>query len=377
MPVIRRPSLVAALRRILLPVLGAALLTGAFGATPASADDSEVTWGVRAVADSQSTERQNYAYDVDPGEELEDAIVITNHGTGTLALDLYAADGFTTSSGQLDALPRAETSVALGTWITPSTDQVEIPAGGSVEVAFTVAVPADATPGDYAGAILTSLVHAQTDSGVDVDRRLGIRVHLRVSGELNPALTVDQPQIAYTGSLVPFDTGHAEVTYTVHNTGNTRLSAGQQVVVAGVFGLGRIELHPQDVPELLPGESWTVTVPTDGVFPLLRLTAAVTLSPLSPDGLDSGTDLAAVHAHAWTWAVPWSQLALLLLVAGGTVLIVRTTRRRRAHREQVLVEAAVAQALRDRAAAAPESPSAGLPTGPTQAVEPESAAPRT
>lgn len=348
MPATRLPSTPAALRRALLLLLGVALALGALAAPASAAEDDQVTWGVRAVPGPGSTERQNYSYELVPGEQVEDAIVITNHGTEPLTLDLYAADGFTSASGQLDALPRAESSVALGTWVTPTTDQVEVPAAGSVEIAFTVTVPTDATPGDYAGAILTSLVHASAESGVDVDRRLGIRIHLRVAGELDPSLTVEDAHLTYAGTLDPTSTGQAEVTYTVRNDGNTRLAAAQQVVVAGPFGLGSIELHPDDLPELLPGESWTVSVPVDGVVPLLRLTARITLTPQQPDDLDTGTGLTTVQTTTSTWAVPWTWIALLLLLTGGTALLVRTARSRRARRERALVEAAVAQALREQ-----------------------------
>ncbi len=52
---------------------------------------------------------------------------------------------------------------------------VSVPAGQTVEVPFTVDVPADADTGDYAGGVVTSLTVADQSANVNVDRRLGIR----------------------------------------------------------------------------------------------------------------------------------------------------------------------------------------------------------
>ena len=72
-----------------------------------------------------------------------------------------------------------------------------------------------------------------------MERRLGIRIRLRVGGALAPALTIDSLHVGYHGSWNPFSKGDATVTYTIHNTGNAIQSAQQAVSVAGPFGLLR------------------------------------------------------------------------------------------------------------------------------------------
>lgn len=59
------------------------------------------------------------------------------------------------------------------------------------------------------------------------------------------------------------------------------------------------------------------------------------------------TRLKPVEATTHAWAVPWSVLALLVVLAVIVVLAVRA-RRRRAGQEDARVQAAIAEALRER-----------------------------
>lgn len=334
MPTITLPP-VSALARItaaLTAVLLLAATAAAVGSAPAAlaAGDSDVTWGVRTAADHSGADRQNFGYRIRPGDSIEDALVVSNHSARPITLDVYAADGFTTASGQLDVAKRDAEPTAVGAWTAVRDGTVTIEPAASVEVPFTLAVPRDATPGDYAGGILTSLPSAAQEGGVSVDRRLGIRIHVRVDGTLTPAVAVEQLRVEYTGTFDPFGAGAATVSYTVHNTGNVRLSAGQTVVVSGPLGLFAVDAGPiAAVPELLPGESWTVSVPVRGVVPAFWLTATATLAPKLPAvaGATPGVQGAAVTAG--TWAAPWALLVLLLLVAGAVAAALAVGRRRR------------------------------------------------
>jgi len=354
---IARPrSLRAALARFGLAALVASatvLPAGAAGAatTPAPSSDADVTWGVRTATNAQGSARDNFAYVIGPGGTVGDAIVVTNHDDQPLDLDLYAADGFTTQSGQLDVLTRGEESSEVGVWTGVGQEHVQIAAGESAEIPFTITVPENATPGDYAGGIITSLAQPAQENGITVDRRLGIRVQLRVDGALQPGLVVEGLTVGYASSLNPFAGGTATVDYTVRNTGNVRLSGQQSVALYGPFGLLRSDIEGvDDVPEILPGESWTVSATAENVFPLAWLGTDVTIDPAFPAGLESGPDLAMFVTSSGTVAVPWSLVALVLLVGAAVVVLVvlrRRARRRRKQSEDARVQAAVAAALED------------------------------
>ncbi|MFI2752381.1 WxL protein peptidoglycan domain-containing protein [Cellulomonas sp. P22] len=346
------------LTTLLVLLAAAAAVVGAAG--PAAAED--VTWTVRTASNGFGSDRTGFTYGVDPGASVTDALVVANHGTAPLELAVYAADGYTTASGQLDLLTPDLASTGVGAWIATGTDAVTVEPGATVELPFTLTVPDDAIPGDYAGGVLTSLVQADEPQGITVDRRLGIRVDVRVGGELAPSLAVEDVRVAYSGTVNPAGAGDASVTYTLHNTGNSLVSALTQVTVSGPFGLLQVDAGDIEAPpQLLPGERWTVTVPVAGVWPAVRLGADVAATPTVTDASGSTSALAPVVGTASTWAVPWTLLVVVLLVVAAAVLVprlVRSRRRARAAADEQRVQERVDAALREREASGSPAPAA-------------------
>lgn len=349
-PILRRTTTVAALfRTALLTLLAALVVTGPL-TVPAEAAGGDVTWTVRTAPNGYGSDRSSFAYSVNPGGWIDDAMVVANRGKDPLTLSVYAADGYTTETGQLDLLTRDKKSVGVGAWLHADRTSVKVAPGRTVRIPFSVTVPDNATPGDYVGGLLTSLKQPDAAAGINVDRRLGIRVKLRVSGALRPRLAVEDLSVDYRGTANPFATGEATLTYTVHNTGNTVLSARQKASLSGPFGWLKAKAGAvAATPDLLPGERWKVTVPLHGVAPAVRLTAAVTVTPLLTDASGSVSPLAPVRATAGGWAVPWTLLVVIVVLAAvGTawLLLARRARARRAERENARVEQAVKEALR-------------------------------
>ncbi|MGX1549300.1 COG1470 family protein [Streptomyces adustus] len=349
-PVNRRKATVSALVRALTLALLIAYAISGVGVAPARAADGDVTWTVRTAANGYGDDRSSYSYHVNPGGQVKDAMVVVNRSRTPLRLALYAADGYTTDTGQLDLLTKDKKSVGIGAWVHADRSSVVIKPGKTAQIPFTVAVPANATPGDHVGGILTSLKQADDAAGINVDRRLGIRVKLRVSGALEPKLAIENLHVDYSGSANPIAKGDATVTYTVHNTGNATLSARQTVSVTGPFGWPRTNADDSTaLPELLPGERWKVTLPVHGVAPAVHLAATATLTPLLTDAAGSTTSLDPVKATAHGWAVPWTLLVLLVMLTAavvGGLLLARRARARRTQREDARVASAVEQALR-------------------------------
>ena len=337
----------------------AALLAAAVSlpaATPALADGGDVTWTVRTASNSFGTDRSSYNYSANPGGTIRDGLVVANRGKTKLTLGVYTADGYTTGTGRLDLRGQADRQTGIGAWVRGGAATIAVLPGKTVEVPFVVTVPANATPGDYVGGIVTTLTQPDDAAGINVERRLGIRIKLRVSGELKPALSVENLSVDYHGTANPFGSGHATVSYTIHNTGNATLSATQGVSIEGPFGW----LHADAAkvaapPELLPGESWRVTVPVKSVRPAFDLAVTATLTPLLTDASGSTTSLKPVTTTMHAFAVPWLLLVLFLVVIAVIVAVVAISRRgrsRRKDREDARVKEAVEQALREKEAQA-------------------------
>jgi len=339
------------LRTLVSFLAGLALLLGTpVAATAAAAPSAEttVTWSVKPADTAQGRDRPNYAYDLLPGGTVGDALYVANRSSQPITLRVYAADGFLTEDGALDILAGGVESTDLGSWVSIDSSELTLDSGASAEVPFTVVVPADAAPGDYAAGIVASML-VTADNGTVTERRLGSRVHLRVQGDLAPALAVGDVVVDYHGTANPAETGSATVSYTLTNTGNTRLDPDVEVALGGPFGWAGVTAA-DDAPELLPGSSLQRTVEVAGVVPLVLLSAEVTatsqvvsrtLAGAEPSTLDPLVSQAA----AATAAVPWTALAILaaiaLLVAWR---IVAARRRKAAHAREIAAAVAAARA---------------------------------
>lgn len=302
-------------------MLGTSLLGGASVASPALAAEglaaeADASWAVETVDGAFGSGRQNYRYAVEPGDRLEDALVVANNGSAQVDLALYAADAFTTDAGQLDLRTREQAPTGVGAWLGMDVTAISLDPGESAEIPFTLAVPDDAAPGDHMGGIVTTT--ASTSTGTEPERRAAIRVQLRVGDTFLPGMSVENLSVDHSGD--PLGTGLATVTFTLRNTGDTILAAEQSITVAGPFDAFRVAAEPVDAsPALLPEESWTVTVPVRDVPPTGLLTATVAVTPLYTDAAGSTGPLAVVEHTANGWAIPWLPL---LLVLGICALVV-------------------------------------------------------
>ncbi|WP_433435330.1 WxL protein peptidoglycan domain-containing protein [Nonomuraea sp. CA-141351] len=324
----RTTTAVRTLTQATVVVLLAALGFLGLGAGPAAAD-GDVPWTVGTASNDFGSDRQNYSYTLNPGGRLKDGLVVVNRGATPLHLAVYAADAFTAEGGKLDLVTKDAKSAEVGAWVHTDRPDVTVRPGESVEVPFTVTLPDDAAPGEYMGGIVTLL----TD-GVNADRRLGIRIRLRVGGELKPGLAVEDLHVRYSGTPNPFGKGDATVTYTIHNTGNAILTARQAVSITGPFGhVGVRAGQIDDSPQLLPGDTWKVSVPVHEVVPALRLTGTVAVVPLLTDASNSVAPLAVVETTTHAWTAPWALLLFVVVLCGLVVAVFRRRRRQSKLRE--------------------------------------------
>ncbi|WFE30277.1 DUF916 domain-containing protein [Solwaraspora sp. WMMD791] len=320
--------------------------------TPVAAQS--LTWGVAPSSPDGPNGRPAFEYKLDPGATLTDYVAITNHSDQPITLDVYASDAFTTDQGGFDLLPATGEPVDVGSWVTFESRTFTVPSTSRLDVPFTIAVPDDATPGDHPGGIVASLAATGTDAEgnqVAVDHRVGSRIYLRVTGELQPGLDVVDLSTTYDGTWDPFGGGSVTTTFTVRNTGNVRLGGRPQLAVTGPFGLFGREATGDPLPEILPGDSFRTTVRVDGVPPTFRLGARLTLAPVA--ATDEVLDPAppTVTREAGLWAVPWPHLMILLVIGLAGWLAVARRRRVRRRRTDQLEQAVAAAREQGRAEA--------------------------
>lgn len=306
--------------------LCAATLAAVLGllAVPAAAqaDDAPsdaVSWSVSPADETGEDGRVSIQHELDPGESVEEHIVVRNLGAGDVVFSLSAADGFYTEAGRFDMLPSDQESTDSGSWITIP-DDVEVPAGGSAVVAFTITVPDNAEPGDHAAGVAASVMSVKTDdsgaTGVGVESRVGVKVITRVAGEIVPAFAVQNLHADYRLNPNPFEPGALTVTFDVENTGNARMDAAGTLDLAGQkIAFPAEGEHPQ---VLLPGESRSFTLHLSEVWPLLLLGGDLTVAPVAASLDGEALAVEAATTPLTVWAMPWPQL---LLLAGVALLV--------------------------------------------------------
>ncbi|MFB8387800.1 hypothetical protein ACFC3F_11750 [Microbacterium sp. NPDC055910] len=307
----------------LAAVVAVGLLAGsaaAVSAAPASSD-AALAWGIAPASAVGADGRVSIRATLDPGAVATEHVELSNLSDAPLTFALAGADGTITPEGDFDVLADGATSTRAGLWIDVPAE-VTVPPRSNTVVPVSITVPADALPGDHpAGIVATPARDLATAEGVTFVARTGVRLHLRVAGELAPALTPRVTALDYEPSWNPLAPGQLRITWEVANTGNVRLGGEPTLSVSGLGGLvSQVEGERlEQFRELLP-DGLRAGVTTVDAWPLFALAAdtVVTPSVVGDDLVE--TVLPTGIASATVIAVPWVHLAIL--VAAGLVVAV-------------------------------------------------------
>ncbi|MFY1634981.1 WxL protein peptidoglycan domain-containing protein [Solwaraspora sp. WMMB335] len=337
-----------------LSAVAAALLAAVLpvaAATPAAAQPAgTVTWAVQPSDADGPDSRVSFRYELEPGDSVTDHVTVTNLSDHEVSFRLYASDGITTSAGLFDLLPASERPRDAGSWIELARSTIDLAPDQRRTVAFTLRVPADATPGDHPAGIVAAVTGAGTDE-LNVERRVGARVHLRVAGDLTPALVPSDPDADFVGGWSSDGKGTMHISYDVVNAGNVRLQGSTTVELRAPFGIWSRTFDLGQVPELLPGATFRVELTVEEVPALVMLTTTAQVVPRTVGADEVPVPLPDGQARERTWAMPWFwTLALLVIVAAVTAGALTRGRRRRR------MAAALAQARADGRREAENSP---------------------
>jgi len=173
-----------------------------------------------------------------------------------------------------------------------------------------------------------------TGGQVELDRRVAIRLYARVSGDLQPSLTVTSLSATHTGDWWNPTSGAVRVRYTVHNPGNVALAANVEGGVNTWFGINLVTQTSSAIKEILPGNSASYEFELSGVGQWVYLDAFLHVVPFV-DSSDVASYVSAAPTSRDTvlFAPPWSLLILLAIAALVVVLIMR---RRRAENQRAV-----------------------------------------
>ncbi|QIT44451.1 DUF916 domain-containing protein [Streptomyces antibioticus] len=296
---------------LLLPLL--LLLLPLLCAAPARAADNG-SWSVYPASSAVST-RPYFYVSADPGQTIEDEVVVANKTDAPLTFRLYAADAYNTArDGGFAVRSEGERMRGVGAWARPAKDRVTVPGRRTVTVPVTIEVPEDAEPGDHPGAIVALDERIDPGDGavaLGVRRAVGARVYLQVGGPTLPALAVEDVRVSHRQPLVPgLGDSTATVSYTLHNTGNVTLDPQVELRARGLFGRTLLTRDLTEIPsELLPGQRVRLTERWRDAPQLDH--ADVTLTATARDTRESAT--------VSFLAVPWLVAGVLVVGVGAGV----------------------------------------------------------
>jgi hypothetical protein len=331
---------------------------------PSESSANATTWAIQPSTEEGPDGRVSLRHAIEGGGEVSDVVAVTNFSDRAATFAVYASDGVVTADGSFDVLPADQEAVDAGTWITISPVDgstpregggvvLEVPAGATVTLPVQIRVPDNATPGDHPAGIVAELVRADA-GGVQLSSRVGLRVHLRVAGDVVAALVPEGVTVTYTPSWNPFAQGTVTVEFAVANAGNVRLGAETVASIAGPLGVAPEEVVVEQR-EVLPGQAAVVTAEIP-VAPFFYAWGEISTTPVVVGEDDVATVLSGGTTSFTVWTVPWSQLVLLAALVGA-FLLVRALRRRNAARVQARIDAAVAAATAGRAGTPPATAS--------------------
>ncbi len=353
-----------------LPTTAAALSTGSLStAAEETPPPAGTTWALRPATTDGPDGRVSLRHVIDGGDSADDLLALTNFGGEPATFAVYASDGTITSDGNFDLIPGDQVASDGGSWIAlgaieSSTPRdaggliVSVPAQTTIAIPVQITVPANATPGDHPAGIVAELV-PDASSSVQLASRVGVRAHIRVTGDIVASLAAKDVSAHYTPSWNPFAPGTVTLSFALTNPGNVRLGAETVARLSGPFGLAEASVAGEQR-EVFPGQAVETTIELP-VWPTFFSWGDVATTPaaVGEDVIDG--PLVVDSAPYTLWTVPWAQLGLLALLA-AVFFLIRFLRARSSRRMQERIDAAVAAATSAGVPAAADSAEAPGPT---------------
>lgn len=222
-----------------------------------------------------------FAFEAEPGQSFQSAVLVKNEGSESIHLLLYAADARTSVNGGLDFSNVTDVLSSVGLWITVEQSDLTLAAGESQIVPFTVHVPDTVQPGSHRAGIMTENATPEVNDEQATDPkqvsvkyvfREGLNVHITVPGPT-------QTEFHITNVTQSVENNDTIFNVEMGNVGNedVRIASGsiqifdsnggiigeQPIQLSGLFLAGDTISNPARFTGLLPEGHYAVGVSVD------------------------------------------------------------------------------------------------------------------
>ena len=246
-----------------------------------------------------------------PGTVIYRNFKVTNLGDGPLRVKLYPAAATLGQGGIQFAAGHAQNEMT--TWVQISQAAVNLAPHTAATLTATIAVPADAPPGEQYGVIWAEQ-DGHGSGSVSLASRVGIRLYLSIGGGNPPAanFTIGTPTVSHTSA------GNPLIHVPVHNTGgravdvlgSLRLTGGPNSLQAGPFPAASTDT-------LAPGQSHPETFMLSLAIPDGPWQATFTLT----SGLITRTETVTLNLGGGPAGAARTAFPVLPVAAGVTAAI--------------------------------------------------------
>ncbi len=205
-----------------------ALLAALLAPITAHAQEGKVELALRPIDQTG----QFFDVTLRPGETMTLEVELANVGDAAIAVRTYASDVYTIINGGFGARLRDEPQTGTTLWLDYTTDVLQLPAGQGIRRTFTVAVPAEAEPGEYITSLLLENdepIRGSGDVALDQVVRQAVAVVVTVPGQRLPALAIGEASHKMVAD-------RSVVAVVLENTGNVRLKPAAEFVLLDVAG---------------------------------------------------------------------------------------------------------------------------------------------
>lgn len=182
-------------------------------------------------ADNPRTE-SIFIHTLEPGAVQEEGVTIINNKPDTRTLLVFAADAVRSSDGGFACGQMSEAKNGVGAWIELEETEVTLDSMTNKTIPFTIRVPENAGVGEHNGCILIQekKTRNDTESGMSLSFRTGLRVAITIPGEL-----VRKLEIAGFTKIRQED-GDILLHPSVKNLGNVSIDANVDITTKTFFG---------------------------------------------------------------------------------------------------------------------------------------------
>jgi hypothetical protein len=213
----------------------AVLLAGGFSSSVAHAAGGP-NFGLQPVLydPSQPATKSYFVFNAKLGTSVHTRVRVTNSGTATGTVNLYAVDATTGQTSGVVYLSHNDVRRDVGAWITLDMQHVTLAPGQSQIVPFQVAIPATIWPGQHVGGIVAESM-TQESSSKPSSLQIKVQNLTIVAVQVNlPGPQVEQ--LAATGIQPGGANNYQTLLVGLRNTGTTMLKPSGEMQVTDSQG---------------------------------------------------------------------------------------------------------------------------------------------